>query len=279
MKRLVVDIETNMKHSRIWLAVTKNIDTKETVVWKEARKFSAYIEDATLLIGHNIIGFDSPTLDRLWKTKTSDTPMTDTLILSRLLDPSREGGHSLEAWGKTLGRLKIDYAQAWEKALEREEEYPGECFDYPLFDLLDEYCRGDVDVTEALYRHLTKELEAKKFSQKSIDLEHQTAIIIAQQERNGFKLDLPYATMLLADLKGKLEQANERMQQRWPPYTVERYSEKTGKRLKDSVVAFNPGSRQQIGEKLKELGWKPTKFTEKGQPQIDESVLEDIINH
>lgn len=66
------------------------------------------------------------------------------------------------------------------------------------------------------------------------------------------------------------------MQERWPPVTNERYSEKTGKRLKDEVVTFNPGSRKQIGEKLQELGWKPKKFTETGQPIVDEVVLMDV---
>jgi hypothetical protein len=69
----------------------------------------------------------------------------------------------------------------------------------------------------------------------------------------------------------------EQMQQRWPPVTVERFSDKTGKRLKDSVVTFNPGSRQQIGERLKELGWKPKLFTPTGHPIVDESVLDEII--
>jgi hypothetical protein len=67
------------------------------------------------------------------------------------------------------------------------------------------------------------------------------------------------------------------MQQRWPPVTVERISDKTGKRLKDSVVTFNPGSRQQIAQKLIEMGWKPKKFTDKGQVMIDESILDEII--
>ena len=69
----------------------------------------------------------------------------------------------------------------------------------------------------------------------------------------------------------------EQMQSRWPPYEVARVSEKTGKQLKPLLVTFNPGSRKQIGEKLKELGWKPQKFTETGQPMVDEAILDQII--
>ena len=82
--------------------------------------------------------------------------------------------------------------------------------------------------------------------------------------------------MLLVDIQGKVDAIYEQMQQRWPPVTLERYSEKTGKRLKDTVVTFNPGSRQQIAEKLMELGWKPKKHTDKGSVIVDEGVLADL---
>jgi DNA polymerase I-like protein with 3'-5' exonuclease and polymerase domains len=127
-----------------------------------------------------------------------------------------------------------------------------------------------------LYHRLISDVAEKQFSQESIDLEHQVAAIIAQQERNGFKLDQIFATCLLTDIKSKVAGIYERMQERWPPVTLERFSDKTGKRLKDSVVTFNPGSRQQIGERLKELGWKPKEFTDNGQPKVDETILANI---
>lgn len=276
-KRIVIDIETSMNHHTIHLAITKNIDTGEIKTWKAANGLWDYIADATSLIGHNIIGFDAPILNSLWKTRIGLKNVTDTLILSRLLDPSREQGHSLEAWGKTLGKEKIDYADRWEQLQGRKQAYKGECFDHPDMALLEEYCIADVEVTERLYKKLLTELERKEFSQDSIELEHSVAAILSRQERNGFKLDIPYATVLLADIKGRMAEVYESMQQRWPSYEVERISEKTGKKLKPLLVTFNPGSRKQIGEKLIELGWKPDKFTETGQPMIDEKILEAII--
>jgi DNA polymerase I-like protein with 3'-5' exonuclease and polymerase domains len=142
--------------------------------------------------------------------------------------------------------------------------------------LLNVYCERDIDVTALLYHHLVAEIEAQKFSQESVELEHSVAAIIAKQERNGFKLDTPYATMLLTTVKGKLDSIYESMQDRWPPYTVERTSEKTGKPLKPATVVFNPGSRVQIGEKLIELGWKPKTFTPTAdKPIVDESTLKE----
>ena len=159
----------------------------------------------------------------------------------------------------------------------RPEEYSGECFDKPVDRLLEHYCVRDVAVLVRLYDRLVSDCQSKGFSSESVALEHEVASIISQQERNGFKLDMQHATLLLTSLKGKMADIDEAMQKRWPPVTEERYSEKTGKRLKDSIVVFNPGSRKQIGEKLQELGWKPKKFTETGIPQVDEAILEQII--
>lgn len=274
--RVVLDIETNLAHDKIHVVVTKDIDTGEIKLWKHPSGLINYLDKATLLIGQNIIAFDAPVLNRLWKTKIRLNQVYDTLIVSRLLDPSRETGHSLEAWGNTLGFHKIDYAAVWQWMMDRKEEYRGECFDNPIDSLLNHYCIRDVEVTAKLYLKLCNEFNEKQFSLESLELEQSVAAIIAKQERNGFKLDQIYATCLLTDIKSKVAGIYERMQQRWPPVTVERYSDKTGKRLKDSVVTFNPGSRQQIGERLKELGWKPKEFTETGQPKVDETILANI---
>lgn len=274
--RLVLDCETNLAHDQIWLVVTKDIDTGEVRKWKSPNGLADYLSKATLLIAQNGIGFDFRLLNSLWNTKIKLKNVYDTLIVSRLLDPSKENGHSLEAWGQTLGFHKIDYAKVWTWLMDRPQAYAGECFDLPHHGLLDDYCVRDVEVTAKLYQHLVTETEQKQFSQESIELEHRVASIISEQERNGFKLDQIYATCLLTDIKSKVAGIYERMQQRWPPVTVERYSDKTGKRLKDSVVTFNPGSRQQIGERLKELGWKPKEFTDNGQPKVDETILANI---
>jgi DNA polymerase I-like protein with 3'-5' exonuclease and polymerase domains len=274
--RVVLDIETNLAHDKIHLVVTKDIDTGEVITWRNPTGLNDYLSKATQLIAHNGIGFDFRVLNNCWKTRIGLKNVFDTLIVSRLLDPSRETGHSLEAWGQTLGFHKIDYAAVWQWMMDRKEEYAGESFDSPIDSLLEHYCIRDVEVTAKLYHRLISDVAEKQFSQESIDIEHQVAAIIAQQERNGFKLDQIFATCLLTDIKSKVAGIYERMQERWPPVTLERFSDKTGKRLKDSVVTFNPGSRQQIGERLKELGWKPKEFTDNGQPKVDETILANI---
>lgn len=41
-------------------------------------------------------------------------------------------------------------------------------------------------------------------------------------------------------------------------------------------VVFNPSSRDHIALKLKEAGWIPTEFTDKGAPKVDDEVLEHV---
>ncbi len=258
MKRLAIDIETDgLDATEIWCAVTKDIDNGEVKVWKTASELLRYVEPEDTLIGHNIIGFDLPVLKKLWNLKTNSNPLRDTLIMSRLLNPVLEKGHSLDSWGVRLGLKKGDFSD----------------FDGGLSDSMVEYCIQDVEITHALFTHLSSSL--LDWGQ-SIDLEHETAIVVKEQEINGFKLDVPKCMTMLSDWQQSLIDIEEELQQVFQPITTERYSDKTGKRLKDKVTVFNPGSRKQIAERLMTLGWKPKKHTEKGSVIVDEKVLQTV---
>ena len=258
--KIVLDIETNSKHDKIWLAVTRNINTGEVKSWKEASGLQKYLDSCDLIIMHNGICFDAPVLRETWKTSIMPSQVCDTLVLSRLLSPSLEGGHSLDAWGKRLGFPKGEFSD-WDGGLTPEME---------------EYCIQDTLVTQKLYEHLTSELKLNKFDQRSIDLEHKVQAIIAKQERNGFKLDEVAGITLLTTLQNKLAAIENELQGIFPAKTIERVSEKTGKPLKAKVEVFNPGSRKQIGERLIEKGWKPSRYTETGQPIVDEGTLDGV---
>lgn len=261
--RIALDIETNLAHTKIWCCVTKDLDTKEVKVWKEANEFWEYIKEASLIVAHNGIGFDFKLLNKLWSCRIQLKTVQDTLTLSRLLNPSREGGHSLAAWGETLGYPKTEFND-----FELETH---------TLDEMIEYCINDVEVLAKLYNHLVSTLQLNNFSQRSIDLEHNVQAIITKQEENGFKLDEPKALLLLAELKAKLDSIQSEMQSLFPPrVTSGRVHKVSGKPLKDIVEPFNPGSRKQIAERLIEKGWKPKKHTEKGSVIVDEAVLETL---
>jgi DNA polymerase I-like protein with 3'-5' exonuclease and polymerase domains len=285
MKKIILDIETNTTHDKIWCVVTRDVETDEVSVWKEVSGLQSFLDQCDLIIMHNGICFDRPVLEKSWKISMRTNQVFDTLVLSRLINPSLEGGHSLYAWGKRLTFFKADYKYQWiEKHKFNDggggrkyyDYYEGEWFDKPDMDLLLPYCIQDTKVTAMLYKQLVKEFEQQKFNWRSYYLEHTVQEIINEQEQNGFKLDERKAIGLLAELKDKLSNIEVELQSIFPTKTTERYSEKTGKRLKDDVEVFNPGSRKQIGERLIEKGWKPKVFTEKGQPKVDETTLSEV---
>ena len=256
--RVAIDIETNLKHNTIWCCSTYNLDTKEVKTWTNAQDFNKFIQQAVLIIAHNGISFDYPVLNRVWKTSIRLSQVRDTLVMSRLSSPSREGGHSLANLAKLVNRTKKEY----------------EDFEGGLTPEMIEYCQEDVIICGELYLYLLQEL--KGFSEQSIDLEHKVQAIITKQEKHGFKLDTVKAQCLLGQWKRKLSDIEEELQTIFPPIVTQRFSEKTGKQLKDDVEVFNPGSRQQIAKRLVEKGWKPTKHTEKGAVIVDESVLDGV---
>ena len=256
--RVAIDIETNLKHNTIWCCSTYNLDTKEVKTWTNAQDFNKFIQQAVLIIAHNGISFDYPVLNRVWKTSIRLSQVRDTLVMSRLSSPSREGGHSLANLAKLVNRTKKEY----------------EDFEGGLTPEMIEYCQEDVIICAELYLYLLQEL--KGFSEQSVDLEHKVQAIITKQEKHGFKLDTVKAQCLLGQWKRRLSDIEEELQTIFPPIVTQRFSEKTGKQLKDDVEVFNPGSRQQIAKRLVEKGWKPTKHTEKGAVIVDESVLDGV---
>jgi DNA polymerase I len=263
--KVLIDIETTAignKNPKIWLAWTKEVGVTKGgwAYWVSNLGLKDYLNSFDEVIAHNSIGFDVPTLNKLWGAEVLPERTVDTMVLSQLLEPSRPVGHSLAAWGAALGYPKMDYKGRWEEEMGRKEEYSGECYDNPIEWLNKEYCKQDVVILEHLYEHLTDTLSLKGFSQESIMLEHNIAWILRKQEADGFYFDTQHALNLLVGLKSEVEVIKESMMALYPGYEVERISEKTGKVLKPEVVSFNPGSRQQVVEKLKELGWVPTKF-------------------
>ena len=284
--RIVLDIETNSTHDKIWCVVCRDIDKDVVSTFVQPAMLQDFMNNCDSIVTHNGIFFDFPVLKKVWGIQVKKSQVVDTLVLARLFDPSIEGGHSLEAWGERLGHYKAPYKKIWSwltgKPLIGEDEDGKKvdqshlAFDEPVMSALLWYCVQDTKVTAELYKHLTQEME-NDFSTESIKLEHEVAIVIAEQERNGFRLDMPKALCLLSELKTKLDIIQVEMETIFPPVVISGRTHATsGKPLKDIVTPFNPGSRQQIAERLIAKGWKPKKHTEKGSVIVDEEVLASL---
>ena len=253
---IYLDLEADgLNPTRIWCVVTR--ENGVNTVHKDPGSLRRALEGSVSVVGHNLIGYDLPVLKRLWGVSVAPERIVDTLVLSRLYDPSRAGGHSLKVWGELLGFPKGDHDD-WS------------CLSTAMI----EYCERDTEVTEAVHKQLVKDMAG--FDQKSIDLEHKVQYAVQQQERNGWLLDQGLSYDLLATFKERMNEIEEELQEKFPPIIHQRWSEKTGKRLKDRVEVFNVGSRQQIARRLSTLGVVFEKVTEKGNPIVDEGVLDTI---
>lgn len=252
-----IDIETNSDKSKIWCVCVKVNGVASTHYTPETLK---EVVTDRVCVAHNGIPFDFYWLKQLWNIEIPHNMQRDTLVMSRLAKPDLDGGHSLAAWGARLGMPKGDYNN----------------WDNPDMEQLESYCQQDVAILEAVFNKLSQQLKAQKFSAKSIELEHEVADILAEQQRNGWLLDLPHATLLLATLEDRQQTIIKTLQDKWQPKVQERISEKTGKRLKDKVTEFNVNSRDHIAERLIELGWKPKAKTPSGKWIVDEGTLDGV---
>jgi DNA polymerase-1 len=246
--KIIWDIETDaLDATVIHLLVAKFVGKEGYYIFREAENFRAFYEDNddAEWIGHNSIAFDSVVLSRLWGITIPLGKQSDTLVMSRLWEPTLDG-HSLEAWGNRFGEAKIPFK---EFSVYSEE--------------MKVYCKRDVKITERVYKHLNRMLTC--FSMESIRLEHATQYIISEQIRNGFLLDKEVASDIYTGALTEANRIEEAVIKFFPPIVTERYSEKTGKRLKDDVESFNLASPNQIVKRLDELGWKPTVSTKTGK--------------
>ena len=289
MNTAFFDIETDGLNATKVHCICAMLDNGESTVYNfiggEAnglfRKWLAS-EDVDTLVGHNIINFDIPVLRRVTGMDWSFN-LRDTLVLSRLHNPSLDGGHSLRSWGERLGNYKDDYQGGW-------EEYSHEML---------QYCQQDVRVTKALYHHL---VTGDKDS-PAIEIEHKTADIIREQTDNGMILNEEGAYEILAEMKEKVLDIEDEVHERFKPLPVWVDLPHPGSKThnKDGSISkryqaqldkgahydndkwgyydypeFNLGSRQQIAKYLQHFGWKPKAFTEKGNPIVDEKVLKSV---
>jgi DNA polymerase I-like protein with 3'-5' exonuclease and polymerase domains len=292
--RFVVDLESNgLLHEmdRVHCIVLRDIDTGEVHShadqdgYKPIQQALDLLLTAKQIVGHNIISFDIRALKKIYPEfhslfANSECDIVDTLVMSRVLWPELEpvdeqrfahidkkykGRHSLAAWGERLGVEKIKFKEETKKDLDVVNVWEKWT---PSMQI---YCEGDTLVSLELYNYfLTQFLDPRCH-----ELEHEFAKVMAKQEEFGFPFNERAAYALVNTLKTRRSEIDDELQQVFPPLVEERVSEKTGRKLKSKVVVFNPGSRQQTADRLRERYPEITfGTTEKGNVKVDDDVLE-----
>jgi DNA polymerase I-like protein with 3'-5' exonuclease and polymerase domains len=145
-------------------------------------------------------------------------------------------------------------------------------------------CIQDVVVTTKLFELIQKQ----NYAESSLKLEHDFALAINKQIRSGVPFDLDAALDLVDDLRTKQSKLETQLKELFPPIEHESwFTPKVNNATrgyvkgvpfrKVTVEEFNPGSRQQIADRLrKNYGWVPEKVTAKGNPSLDDEVLAQL---
>ena len=308
---LVCDIETNGlldRTSKVHCLSVYDVDKGSVETFSDRGQYArltdglSRLSDADVTVWHNGLTFDIPALCKVYPDFNLRGKVLDTLLLSRLFWPDLAnndftnlksaktpsdpyftfpkrliGSHSLQAWGHRLGVLKGDFSETtdWQEWSEE----------------MCEYNRQDVRVTYALYKAMQSwslKHRSKKGWKESIQLEHDFQKIIFEQEQSGFPFNKEQAALYYAQLSAERQALSEKLRESFPPvdkgdwFTPKVNNAKKGyvkgqTIWRPKLVTFNPGSRQEIAERLKDkYDWTPTERTETGVAKIDETILDSL---
>ena len=250
---------------------------------------------AETIIGHNILGYDIPVMERIMGTPLpKEVKIVDTLLMAMLLWPDRgtcpAGGYGLKNLGLYYGENeKADYDGGWEEFSE---------------DMLT-YCQQDVRTNVDIFRRLTKDCKAK-VPAEVLAFEHDFARIISRQTARGWSYDIDKGERYLFEILSRKRGIEDELRRIFPdrieimkkcqywldPVTGNQYPTKgsvTGQgqgEIKARLVEgppnekrhpFNPSSSMQIAERLKEkYGWQAKVNPDTGKPICGSQELEEL---
>lgn len=275
LRRVICDIETDGLHpTKVWAVCAKDIDTNELFVFRRPDEnpndLVQFSKSVGCWIGHSFLSFDAPVLRRFCPQITLlDENIVDTLVVSRLLEFDRIGGHGLAQYGLEFGRPKppID--------------------DWTIFteDIILR-CIEDVEINLLVYRKYEGYILSLIWA-KAMKLEHQMVPLCNLMSSKGFFFLLKEAKELREEIRSKLTPLEERLKKGFPK-VLKFLKEVTPKETKYGTLGkaqfkwhetgdlssfnggpfsllelqeFNPASPKQRIERLNAAGWRPLNKT------------------
>lgn len=192
--KVIIDTETNALkgYDKLWCLVVRDYDTGELLrvfrnVHDDPTPAKDYLSSIEYFCGHNFIRFDSGVLTHFLGLVIQPEQVIDTLIISRLLDFNRLGGHSLEAWGE---RLKCPKSE-WNDFSQWSQE-------------LEDRCISDTQINFLLLRYFKKHLNSPVWT-NALLTEHRAEYLCEQVCQNGFQFDIEKGRKLHKEIQDRLK--------------------------------------------------------------------------
>ena len=222
------------QNAKLWCVVLRDAYTDEIIAEEKENITKEWLqkslEGCTHLIGHNVLKFDFLVLKlfgvldyTVGYLNEEDTlfgkpvKLIDTLILSRLLNPDRFGGHSLYDWGVRTGTNKIDFRHVCiSKGYIPKDAPKGAEFKQYVPEMLT-YCIGDTDTNKHTFFSLLGEMGDYKGWQQAIKMENKLADLAVRRESFGFWFDKDLAIQCVEDLTRKMEELQNKVNPLLPP--------------------------------------------------------------
>lgn len=296
MKQIIFDIETNGFYQdvdRIHCIALKIIGDKDVQLFDPNHISDALniLQSADELIGHNIIQYDIPVIQKLYPNIKLTDNVIDTLNLSMICFPEYPSNqHSLEAWGNRLGFEKFNPMTGKEYTEEEWKErkkIKNNVWD-KYTDEMGAYCKQDVRVTELVLW----QCNIDNIDPYTLELDRKFAQIISKQIITGHLIDKPKLLELVDQITKDEENAAKELVQHLPTfydYSFHTFSRANkNKNIKQGdiecreiVTPFNLNSTQHWMRYLKDkYNYDPPLKRRKGKEDptacLDDEVLASI---
>lgn len=316
MKRIIFDIEADgliENATKIHCLCWTDFDTGEIgqiTNYSDMRKLIVLPENLTV-IGHKIITYDVPMLEKFLHIDMSNIRQVDTLVLSQYLFPTMLK-HGLEVWGEIFGIEKPeidiwiddgtpDFTARMLHRCSEDVKINTKLFEHEIEYLSKIYTNlGDIKKPIAYLGHKAKCAREQEEQKLRIDIEKTKTNLSMLQGKAAEKIEILKTIMprvKVYQIKSKPKVFNKqdgsisKLGEDWLKFLKKRklpeYHNGAVKFIKTTKDP-NPKSHQQLKEWLFSLGWVPTTFkwvrekdangvTDYGQParQIPQLASDD----